>query len=295
MNGIDIASYQSGINLKKVPCDFVIIKATQGTGYINPDFDRAFHQAKEAKKKVGIYHYASKGGSSAEAKFFVDTVKSIAGLGEAILVLDWEAGDNVNWGHVSYAKAFLDYVKARTGVSPVIYMSKEVTREYNWSNVSPYYPLWRAQYKNYTEGGYQDEPWTDKYPDGSWGSGPIIFQYTSRGVLPNWRGHLDLNKAYITPDVWDELASVGSKAVYSKPVTNSDVPIDTSTYPVTKFGHKNAWVRLLQNALTVRGFECSADGVFGKKTKEQVQRFQWAAGLTMDGIVGPMTWKALFS
>ena len=30
MNGIDISSWQTGIDLSKVPCDFVIIKATEG-------------------------------------------------------------------------------------------------------------------------------------------------------------------------------------------------------------------------------------------------------------------------
>jgi len=41
LNGIDIASYQTGIDLSVVPCDFVIVKATEGTGYVNPDFTRA--------------------------------------------------------------------------------------------------------------------------------------------------------------------------------------------------------------------------------------------------------------
>ena len=45
MNGIDISSYQSGINLTVVPCDFVITKATEGTGYVNPDYERAYAQA----------------------------------------------------------------------------------------------------------------------------------------------------------------------------------------------------------------------------------------------------------
>jgi len=42
MNGIDIASYQAGIDLASVPCDFAIIKATEGISYVNPDCDRAF-------------------------------------------------------------------------------------------------------------------------------------------------------------------------------------------------------------------------------------------------------------
>ena len=30
LNGIDISNWQSGINLAVVPCDFVVIKATEG-------------------------------------------------------------------------------------------------------------------------------------------------------------------------------------------------------------------------------------------------------------------------
>ena len=79
MNGIDISSWQKGINLNVVPCDFVIVKATGGTGYVNPDFTRAMNQAVNAGKKVGVYHYAReegcKGSAVAEADFFVKTVQ----------------------------------------------------------------------------------------------------------------------------------------------------------------------------------------------------------------------------
>ena len=53
MNGIDISNWQKGIDLTKVPCDFVIIKATQGTDYVNPDYDRAYQQAKMQEKERG--------------------------------------------------------------------------------------------------------------------------------------------------------------------------------------------------------------------------------------------------
>ena len=35
-NGIDVSSYQSGINIKAIAGDFVIVKATQGVNYTNP-------------------------------------------------------------------------------------------------------------------------------------------------------------------------------------------------------------------------------------------------------------------
>ena len=34
MNGIDIASYQTGIDLTVVPCDFVIVKAKIGRAHV---------------------------------------------------------------------------------------------------------------------------------------------------------------------------------------------------------------------------------------------------------------------
>ena len=39
MNGIDISAHQDGINLSKVSCDFVIVKATEGSDYFNRCFN----------------------------------------------------------------------------------------------------------------------------------------------------------------------------------------------------------------------------------------------------------------
>lgn len=203
MNGIDIASYQAGINLNTVPCDFVIVKATEGTGYVNPDFDRAYDQAVAAGKKVGIYHYASSGGAQNEADYFLYMVGSR--VNTAILVLDWEQGGNVNFNSVAYAKAFLDRVYQKTGVRPLIYMSKSVCRQFDWSSVAPYYGLWVAQYANYNPTGYQSDPWTDSYGYGAWSS-PVIFQYSSSGHLSGWNGNLDLNVAYMDGTTWDKYA-----------------------------------------------------------------------------------------
>jgi len=214
MNGIDISHWQDGINLNVILCDFVIVKATQGTKFVDPCCDKFYQAAKRAGKKLGVYHFADgKSSGTAEADHFIQNVKGY--IGEAILVLDWEA-DALKKG-VAYAKEFLDRVFEVTGVRPLIYMSKSVCREYDWSSVvATNYGLWMAQYANKERTGYKAEPWTDKKGMGAFKS-CAIFQYSSAGSLPGYNGNLDLDIAYMTPAAWDR---------YAKPV----VPEKVITY-----------------------------------------------------------------
>jgi Putative peptidoglycan binding domain len=61
-----------------------------------------------------------------------------------------------------------------------------------------------------------------------------------------------------------------------------------------KPGDSGAAVKTLQHALTALGYSAgSADGSYGPSTQNAVARFQHAAGLTADGILGPQTLRAL--
>ena len=61
-----------------------------------------------------------------------------------------------------------------------------------------------------------------------------------------------------------------------------------------KKGHRGDDVVTLQRILTMKGYNLGgADGVFGRRTKVAVKRFQRRRGLTADGIVGPATTRAL--
>lgn len=60
------------------------------------------------------------------------------------------------------------------------------------------------------------------------------------------------------------------------------------------WGSRGGEVVKLQQTLNTKGYWCgSADGIFGVKTYNAVVRFQKAAGLRVDGIVGPRTKQAL--
>lgn len=197
LNGIDISSWQSGINLAVVPCDFVVIKATEGTNYVNPDYERAYNQAKAAGKCLGIYHYANGGNIQAEADYFLANVGNR--LGEAILILDWEAGNNASFGSCDYAwcKGWLDYVYQKTGVHPILYCSQSIS--YKFDNIGNY-GLWIAQYANNDPTGYQDAPWNE----GEYTC--AIRQYTSCGRLSGYADNLDLDKFYGSKEDWGKYA-----------------------------------------------------------------------------------------
>lgn len=193
LNGIDISSWQSGINLAVVPCDFVVIKATEGTNYVNPDYERAYNQAKASGKCLGVYHYANGGNIQAEADYFLSNVGNC--LGEAILILDWEGYNNASFGSCDYAwcKGWLDYVYEKTGVHPILYCSQSIA--YKFDNIGNY-GLWIAQYADNNPTGYQDAPWNE----GEYTC--AIRQYTSCGRLSGYDGNLDLDKFYGSVEDW---------------------------------------------------------------------------------------------
>lgn len=202
LDGYDISSWQPDIDVAAVPGQFVIVKATEDTDYTNPYLRKA-SEALNAGKKIGLYHFASIGNAVEQARYYVRTVSNY--VGRAVLALDWEA-QAMSQG-VSWAKTWLDTVYSLTGVRPLIYMSKSVTTEYDWSSVAATYQLWVAQYPDSKSTGYQDTPWRSDDDYGAWTSGPTLFQYASSGRLNGYDGNLDLDKFYGTTADWDRLAS----------------------------------------------------------------------------------------
>lgn len=212
LKGIDISAAQGSIDVSGLPVDFVVIKATGGNGYVNPQCDTNYQQAKNGGKLRGVYHYYSDGFGGddpiAEANWFVDNIQGY--VGDAILVLDWERGGNPHVNEVDKAKAFLDHVVFRTGVKPVIYMSASLVSEMDWSPViNGDYGLWVAAYP------YNSTPITDFQidpnldPNPSWGAvGDIMWQFTSTGRIAGYYGNLDCDLFYGDANTWNAYKAV---------------------------------------------------------------------------------------
>ena len=76
-------------------------------------------------------------------------------------------------------------------------------------------------------------------------------------------------------------------------------PVSINPYPVptglVRRGDKGTSVRWVQRELVSHGYNLLIDGDFGPKTLVAVKDFQTKHGLAVDGIVGPVTIKALTS
>lgn len=218
LNGIDISSYQSGIDLTVVPCDFVIIKATQGTGYVNPDCDRAYQQAKRAGKLRGTYHYVGGGNAVAEADYYVNNIKGY--LKDGLLAIDWEAEQNGAWGNEAYLEQLVRRVIERTGIKPLIYSMASRYAQVAAVAKKLDCGLWIAEYADMNPTGYQAHPWRE----GAYAC--AIRQYTSTGRLNGWGGDLDLNLAYFDRDAWKRYANPNHNVPNRKPAANTAATID---------------------------------------------------------------------
>lgn len=228
MNGIDVSNWQKGINLKAVPADFVIVKATEGTYYVSSDFKRQTTQVIEAGKCLGFYHYANGGNVTAEADYFINNIKPY--IGQGILVLDWEAGNNPLFGKndFDWCKQWCDYVYKKTGVKPFVYIQASAINRIKGIGD---YKLWVAQYADMNPTGYQSTPWNE----GAYEC--VIRQYSSVGRLNGYSGNLDLNKAYINKSKWNEYA--GKKEIIDKSTVNGTT-LDLVVKTIQgKFGNGN--------------------------------------------------------
>jgi len=119
----------------------VMLKATQGTGFIDPTFlDRAA-EAKDAGLLVGAYHFLDSSDPAAQAAHFLTVALSEAGV--RWLALDWEPYPP-SQASVMQAATAAASIQAATGAWPVIYMIRSMLLAPNktLSNC----PLWLAEY-----------------------------------------------------------------------------------------------------------------------------------------------------
>lgn len=229
MNGIDVSRWQSDINLYNVDADFVVVKATEGSGYTSPTFRTQADATLGSGKKLGVYHYMTyMTPAKQQAEYFCKVVSDY--VGEAILVLDFES--TATYGGARFALKFLQRVEEITGVKPLVYTSQSVTRSLDWTNVvNEGYGLWVARYPlGYTTTGYRDDL---SYGSVGYWDTVAMYQYTSSGRIAGYSGNLDLDIFYGDESQWDAYATADGVVPPQENATPSTPPQTTiGTYTV---------------------------------------------------------------
>jgi GH25 family lysozyme M1 (1,4-beta-N-acetylmuramidase) len=183
--GLDVSSYQTVINWGAVAsagAQFVYIKATEGTGFVNADFASQYDGAYQAGLIRGAYHFALPNESSgaAQASFFLANGGGWSADGHTLPgALDIESNPYgaecyglSRSAMVSWIASFTDTYHALTTVWPVIYTAT------NW---------WAKCTGNYGGFASLDPLWITGPTPGvlpaGWGF-YTFWQYASDGTLP---------------------------------------------------------------------------------------------------------------
>jgi len=277
----DVSSYQAGISF--AGCVIVVAKATEGTGYTNPDYAPAKVRAADAGAYFCAYHFLHEGNGAGQASYAHGVVGS-----EVPLMIDFEPEYNPNGTissapQVSDAVDFINEYRALGGRTYLLYLP-----HWYWlgnlgqASLAPLIDLGMllvsSDYTAYSDSG----PGWAAYG----GMTPIIWQYTSTATL-NGVSNVDMNAYKGTLADFQAQAANGAGASASNATSSPPSP------PTLVEGDTDSAVQTLQARLNVWGATLTVDGDFGPATLAAVKAFQTEQNLTVDGIVGPQTWAAL--
>ena len=191
LKGIDVSHHQGRIaweDVAEAEIDFVFIKATEGTDWVDPRGASNWRGAKAAGLRVGAYHYyllCKTGG--AQAEHFIDHVPIDAGALPP--VIDLEHAQNCGLDQpVEEVRAeisvMISKLRRHYGKDPVLYTTNSFYRDW-LQNAFPANQIWIRDIQKYPE-----------LPDGrDW----TIWQYSHRGRVAGIDGEVDLNVAEALP------------------------------------------------------------------------------------------------
>lgn len=217
MRFIDISGWQGDIDLaamkKNGGIQAVIVKATEGLGYVSDDCDREIREAISLGLRFGFYHFARHGSPEAECDYFIKHTGGYQKHG--IPVLDWEDDQTIDWVN-RWVKRYHD----KTGVWPWVYGN---AWRFNQGTVNVNCGRWIAGYprNGITDINYglnNDMPY--KVNNGL----VCAWQFSSSVKISGYSGGLDGNVFYGDEAAWDKYAGgkpSSSGGSPSKPSTSS--------------------------------------------------------------------------
>lgn len=224
LNFLDTSNWQGGYNPALTGADAVIVKATEGTGYVDPYCDSIIQQAIASCMPWGFYHFASDGDATSEATFYLENCRNY--FGQGIPVLDWEGKQSIEW-----VNAFVETVHEQTGVWPWIYANPW---RFNQGGVNANCARWVASYPDVASPTWTQAQGLDcPAADGN----VVAWQFCSDGSVNGIDGNVDLDLFYGSKEQWQAYARGCTKHVDAIGPDNNgvDTPevLENASYKVT--------------------------------------------------------------
>lgn len=286
MLGIDISNHNGVIDFNKVKASGVqaiIIKATEGWGFVDQSLGRNYQCSKDKGFNIGFYHYLYKGGrASDQARHFYNTIKDKAFNVIPVLDVEDANGEDV----MSMVRQFLDTWHSITGLPIMIYTYTSFANSYLGKELCRY-PLWEANYfKN------NGEEHNRKGLTNIWGSNIVGHQYTDVGKVSGISGNVDLNN--FSDGI---LINRVSESIESNQTVREECKLlGRCKNNVVRYGATGTYVYMLQSILTALGYNPQGlDGHCGNGCVAAIKQYQRDNGLDVDGSCGPATWSSILT
>jgi lysozyme len=194
LHGVDVSKWNHVVRWRRVRAagqTFAIMKATEGRDWVDPKYARNRRRALRAGLVVAAYHFARPDRHARDARIEADHFLRVARIraGDIIPVLDLEtSGDLTRRGLIHWTWAWLNEVRRRTGVRPMIYTgwSRWKTEMRNTQRFARAgYPLWLASWT-------RESP---PVPAHNWGGhGWTFWQHGACGHVPGIRKCVDMDR-----------------------------------------------------------------------------------------------------
>lgn len=210
---IDISSWQAGLDIASVVRNGglggVIVKATEGLGFVDESCDGFVQQCLKNGIPFGFYHFARNNDAAAEAEFFREHTRGYERAG--IPVLDWEADQSVAW-----VNRFVERYHELTGVWPWVYAN---AWRFNQGTVNTNCGRWVA---GYPKNGITDINYgmNNSMPYKVNNGLVCAWQFSSSVRIGGYNGNLDGDVFYGDSAAWSKYTNP-SGATASKPSTPS--------------------------------------------------------------------------
>ena len=148
VRGVDVSHYQGSIDWRVLSgqgIDFAYIKATEGSSFVDPQFERNWTEASNTELRIGAYHFFSfESSGEAQANHFLKHItKAERMLPPAVDVEPYgvyRGKEALDSRVMSELKVWLAMVEAEMGVKPVVYTVKAYHEQLQ--EELPGYDLW---------------------------------------------------------------------------------------------------------------------------------------------------------